>query len=290
MKEYDLVVIGSGAGLVIVENAMVQGMRVALVDKGPLGGTCLNVGCIPSKMILYPADRVADIENSGKLGIEASVARTDFFTIMERMRKTVKRGEQHIRKGISRSHGLAFFEGEAHFTDDYVLEVKGEKIKGKKIVIATGARPHVPEVKGITDTGFLTNDSLLRLVERPAGIIIIGGGYIAAEYAHFFASMGVKVTLLQRNPRLVPEEEPEISGLLKKEMMKRMQVFTGTEARQAVKQGKIVADIVQYPDKIGTMVVQSIAKYMAGEKVPAQQLIPAGAYRKADADKDPSLK
>lgn len=237
VKEYDLIVIGSGAGLIVVENALQHGLNVALVDKGPLGGTCMNVGCIPSKILLYPADRIVEIRESKKLGITAEVKDIDFRAVMERMRRSVRNGEKHVRDGLRYSEGLDFYEGEGHFVKDYTLEIKGEKIKGEKIIIATGARPHIPLVKGINAVDFLTNETVLHLGKRPESMVIIGGGYIAAEYAHFFDSMGVKVTLLQRNARLLPEEETEISALLKKELGRRIEIYTGTEATDVKKTG-----------------------------------------------------
>ncbi len=230
MKEYDVIVVGSGAGLSVVENALSHGLSVALVDKGPLGGTCLNLGCIPSKMLIYPSDRVVEIAEAGKLGITAEVKDVDFGAVMRRMRNTVQRGERHVREGIRFAEGLDFYEGEGHFVEDYTLEVNAARIKGKKIFIVSGARPHIPAVRGMDSVEFFTNESVLQLQERPKSIIIIGGGYIAAEYAHFFAGMGTEVTLLQRNERLVPDEEPEISEALKKGMSRRMRIYTGTEA------------------------------------------------------------
>ncbi len=229
LKEFDVVVIGSGAGLNIVESALDHGFTVALADKGPLGGTCLNLGCIPSKMLIYPADRAVEIRNARKLGVTAEIRDIDFGSIMERMRRTVSRGSTHVREGVTHYEGLEFFEGVGHFVGDYTLEVNGQKIKGKRIFIASGARPFVPPIRGLESSGFLTNESILQLEERPEDLIIIGGGYIATEYAHFFEGMGVKVTIVQRNARLVPDEEPEISDLLKSEMGKRMEIYTNTE-------------------------------------------------------------
>jgi dihydrolipoamide dehydrogenase len=128
MKEYEVVVIGSGAGMIIVEGALSQGLKVALVDKGPLGGTCLNVGCIPSKMLIYPADRIAEIEEAKKLGIEAEITNVDFKSIMERMRRTVKEGREDMRRGIKVTRDLDFYEGEGHFTEEYTMEVKGRRM------------------------------------------------------------------------------------------------------------------------------------------------------------------
>jgi mycothione reductase len=238
MKKYDVIVIGSGAGLLILENALSHGLSVALVDKGPIGGTCLNLGCIPSKMLIYPADRVMEIRESAKLGITAEVRAVDFPAIMKRMADAVSKGEAHVREGIAHSKVLDFYEGEAFFADDRTIEVKGERIKGEKVVIASGARPQVPRIGGIEGIDFLTNESLLRLIKRPESLIIIGGGYIAAEYAHFFSAMGTDVTVLQRKKRLVPDEEPEISALLKKALGRRMKIFTDTAATAIQKSGR----------------------------------------------------
>jgi mycothione reductase len=241
MKEYDVIVIGSGAGALVVQDALAHDFSVALVDKGPVGGTCLNLGCIPSKMLIYPADRIAEIGEAGKLGVTAEIKAIDFSAIMDRMRTTVGRGQSHMREGIRYSEGLDFYEGEAHFMKDYVLEVKGSRIKGKWIFIVSGARPSIPAVRGLDSVGYLTNESVLQMKARPESIIIVGGGYIAAEYAHFFSAMGVKVTLLQRNERLVPEEEPEISRLLKKIMSRRMTVLTNIEVTEVKKKGPLIS-------------------------------------------------
>lgn len=238
MKEYDIIVIGSGSGMEIVEKALSQGLKVALVDKGPLGGTCLNVGCIPSKMLIYPADRIAEIQEAKKLGINADIKSIDFDSIMKRMRKNVKQNQSHMKQGIKQTKNLDFYDGEGHFVDDYILKIKNNKIKGKKIFIVSGARLLVPPIKGIDNIDYLTNENVLELEKRPKSIIMIGGGYIAAEYGHFFASMGTEVTILGRNQRLVPNEEPEVSDLLRKKMQERMKVYTNTEAVEVKKENK----------------------------------------------------
>jgi mycothione reductase len=232
MKEYDVIVIGSGSGMNIVEEALVHGMSVALVDRGPLGGTCANLGCIPSKMLIFAADRVAEIQESKKLGIEAEIKNVDFGFIMERMRKVVREGQQHMRHGLSQVKELDFFEGEGHFVDDYTIEVKGQIIKGDKIFIASGSRPLIPPIKGLEGVDYLTNETVLQLKEKPESLIVIGGGYIAVEYGHFFAAMGTKVTILEMADRLVLAEEPEISELLKEELSRRMDVYTDVRAEE----------------------------------------------------------
>ena len=237
MKSYDVIAIGSGAGAIISDEAASQGLKVALIDKGPLvGGTCLNWGCIPSKMLIYTADRIVEIEEAKKLGIEAEVKSINFHSIMERMRKSRQESQVNIREGIKQSKNLDFYEGEGHFVDNYTLDVNGEKLKGEKIFIASGSRPLIPPIKGLENVDYLTNESVLELKEKPDSLIIIGGGYVAVEFGHFFEAMGTKVTILEMAARLVLSEEPEISDLLKIELSKRMGVYTNTLAEE-VKEG-----------------------------------------------------
>ena len=237
MKKYDVIVIGSGCGMNIVEEALAHGLSVALVDKGPLGGTCANLGCIPSKMLIFAADRIAEIQEARKLGIEAEIRNIDFNFIMERMRKSVRENQEHMKQGISQAENLGFYEGEGYFVGDYIIEVNGEKIKGDKIFIASGSRTLIPPIKGLDSVDFLTNETVLQLKERPESLIIIGGGYIAVEYGHFFAAMGTKVTVLEMADRLVLSEEPEIAEVLKKELGRRMDVYTSVRAEEMKENG-----------------------------------------------------
>jgi len=237
MKNYDVIVIGAGVGLSIVFKALSAGLRVALIDKGSVGGTCLNVGCKPSKILISAADRIREIEEAKKLGVQARIDHIDFLSIMERMRKAVKEGRDYILKEIRNSRDIDFYNNEAHFIEDYTLEIKNEKIKGRKIFIVSGSRPSVPPTKGLDKVKYLTNESVLELNERPESLIIIGGGYIAAEYGHFFSAVGTKVTIVGRNDRLVPNEEPEISDLFKKELGRNMEIHTGTEVLEVRRNG-----------------------------------------------------
>jgi len=244
MKKYDVIVIGSGCGLNIVNEALAHSLSVALVDKGPLGGTCANLGCIPSKMLIFAAERIAEIQEAKKLGIEAEIRNIDFKSIMERMRKVVREGQEHLRHELSYVDNLEFYEGEGHFVEDYTMEVIGEKIKADKIFIASGSRPLIPPIKGLDGVDYLNNETVLQLKERPESLIIIGGGYIAVEYGHFFAAMGTKVTILEMADRLVLSEEPEIADALKKELSQRTHVYTGVQAEAVKGNGHDVTVVV----------------------------------------------
>jgi len=271
MKKYDVIVIGSGCGMIIIEEALSHDLNVALVDKGPLGGTCANLGCIPSKMLIFAADRIAEIQESKKLGIEAGIRNIDFGFIMERMRKFVRENQEHMRQGLSHAENLDFYEGEGHFVDDYTIEVNGEKIKGDKIFIAAGSQPLIPPIKGLDSVDFLTNETVLQLKERPESLIIIGGGYIAVEYGHFFAAMGTKVTILEMADRLVLAEEPEIAEALKKELGRRMDVYTDVRAEEVKKNGR------------GVTVIATDAKGGVKKEFTAQRILVA-VGRRSNAD------
>jgi mycothione reductase len=239
MKQYDVIVIGSGAGAIIVDEALMKGLKVALVDKGPIGGTCLNLGCVPSKMLIYPADRIVEIQEARKLGITAEVKNIDFASIMERMRKSRAESQAYIRKSVTEEPDKpGFYEREGHFVEDYTLEIDGEKIRGKKVFIVSGSRPVIPPIKGLDGIDFLTNENALELNRRPDSLLIIGGGYVAVEFAHFFAAVGTKVTIVEMLSRIAQSEEPEISQLLEKEMKKRMDIYTNTQVEEIRKEAK----------------------------------------------------
>ena len=222
----------------IVDQALGQGLRVALIDKGPLGGTCLNLGCIPSKALIFPADRIVEVQQSRKLGIDAEVKGVDFKSIMRRMRKSRQRDQTRIRRGIEGAENLDFYEGEGHFVGDYTLEVGGETVKGKKVFLASGSRVLIPPVEGLEGVDYLTSDKVLALDQCPKSIIIVGGGYVAVEYAHFFAAMGAEVTILEMLDRIAGSEEPEISDLLKRKLSERMAVHTSMQVDEVKAQGR----------------------------------------------------
>ncbi|HUX48807.1 MAG TPA: dihydrolipoyl dehydrogenase [Dehalococcoidia bacterium] len=271
MKKYDVIVIGSGCGMNIVDEALAHGLSVALVDKGPLGGTCANLGCIPSKMLIFAADRVAEIQEAKRLGIKAGIKHIDFGFIMERMRKSIRENQEHMKQGVSHAENLDFYEGEGHFVDDYTIEVNGEKIRGDKIFIASGSRPLIPPIKGLDSVDFLTNETVLQLKERPESLIIIGGGYIAVEYGHFFAAMGTKVTILEMADLLVLAEEPEIAEVLKKELGRRMDVYTNVRAEEVRENGR------------GITVITTDAKSGVKKEFTAQRILVA-VGRRSNAD------
>lgn len=237
MKTYDVIVVGSGSGGEIVDAALSHGMSVAWVDKGALGGTCLNVGCIPSKIIIHPADRIMEILEAKKLGITAEIKNIDFQAIMQRVQRPIEESHKAMQQGISHAENLDYYHDQGHFVKDYVLQVAGQEIKGEKIFLVSGARPLIPSVKGLDSVPYFTNETVFSLKEKPRSLAIIGGGYIAMEFAHFFSAVGTAVTVFQRSNRLIPNAEPEIAEVLKKQLAKRMQIFLDTEVFEVKQQG-----------------------------------------------------
>lgn len=237
MKKYDVIVVGSGSGGEIVDAALSHGKKVAWVDKGSLGGTCLNVGCIPSKMVIHPADRIMEILEAKKLGITAEIKEIDFQVIMKRIKRPIQESHQAMEQGISQSENLDYYHDTGYFTNEYTLQVSDEEIKGEKIFLGSGARPLIPPVKGLDSIPYLTNENVFSLQEKPQSLVIIGGGYIAMEFAHFFSAVGTNVTIFQRGTRLLSNTEPEISEVLKKQLAKRMQIFLNTEVFEVHQKG-----------------------------------------------------
>ena len=242
MEKFDVMIIGAGSGEIILDYTLSHGMKVALIERGPLGGTCANRGCIPSKILLYPADVVDIIKNARKFGINAKIDSIDFKGIMERMRKIVAE-DQKREHYVEQVPNLKWYKGIGEFVGDYTLKVNGTKIKADAVFIVSGARPYIPPLEGLDNVDCLTSATLIELKELPKSTIIVGGGYIAAEYAHFLSSMGSRVTIVQRANRLVKRQEPEISALLKSEMSKRMESITDHEV-VAVKESDGLKEVI----------------------------------------------
>ena len=237
MEQFDVLVIGSGSGMLVAAAAVDRGFKVALVEQGKMGGTCINVGCVPSKMLIYPADVITTLKETNKLGIQTNVDSIDFNNIMNRMHELVNHDTGIQAAAVEITPNLTWFKQRGEFISDYTMQVGEHTISAKVIFIVSGARSAVPLIKGLENVSYLTSDSVLELQTQPKNIIIVGGGYIGMEYGHFFSAIGTKTTILQRPYRVVPEEEPEISELLRKELEKRMEIFTGYEAFEVRQEG-----------------------------------------------------
>lgn len=211
MEKFDVIVIGAGSGLTFSSEASSMGMKVAIVEKGPMGGTCLNRGCIPSKIIIHSADVAEMIDRADLFGINSKGYTVDFKKIIEKASKEVDNDAENIEKGIKQDPNTTLFKTEGKFVDKKILQVGNKKITADKIFIAAGTRPRIPEVKGLDKVPYMTSKEALRLTKQPKSLTIIGGGFIAAELAHFYGALGTKITIVQRNRVLLPHVDSEVS-------------------------------------------------------------------------------
>lgn len=232
MKEYDLIVVGTGSAMNLVNPLLNENpeAKIAIIDKDAPGGICLTRGCIPSKMILYPAEVIRTVEAAQMLGINVELKLPDFKFIMERMRKHIGAEIGQIRKGLSNAENIDYYTDTATFVEPKVLQVGKEIITAKLIFLCLGSRPHIPKAFKRSETDFLTSSSFLELKKLPKSLLIVGGGYIAAEYGHFMATMGSEVTIIGRNPQFLPSLEPEVSRLAARKLGKHMTIITNHEA------------------------------------------------------------
>jgi mycothione reductase len=235
MKTYDLIVIGTGSAMNVVD-AMLRSrpnMKIAVIDKDEPGGICLTRGCIPSKILLYPAELVRLIEKGRELGVSCNEIRVDFRAIMERMRSLIGKDISQIKYALENSENIDYYRDIAEFVAPYTIKVAGEVITSKTIFLCTGSKPIIPRIEGIEKIGYLTSDTILALNDLPKSIAIVGGGYIAAEYGHFLSSMGSQVTIIGRNAQFLHDEEPEIARVVQRELGKHIKIITNHEVTKA---------------------------------------------------------
>jgi pyruvate/2-oxoglutarate dehydrogenase complex dihydrolipoamide dehydrogenase (E3) component len=255
------VVIGAGpAGLVAAHAAAALGAKVALVERELLGGDCLNIGCVPSKTIIRTSRVYAEMRNAERYGAQIPAdIRVDFAAVMQRMRR--------IRARISRADsidrlsaaGVDVFFGEARFTATDALTVDGARLRFKKAMIATGARPDTPSIPGLVEAGFLTNENVFDLTELPRRVLVIGGGPLGCELAQVFCRFGAQTTIAQEMPLFLPKEERDAAQILSDAFARDgIEVRLNTEAvRVRVEDGQKLVDLVS-DDYKSTVAVDAI--------------------------------
>lgn len=249
---YNLVVIGAGtAGLVSAAGAAALGARVALIEKHLMGGDCLNYGCVPSKGLIRCATACADVRNASRYGIhvEGDVC-VDFGAVMTRMRRL--RADISRHDGVKRftDLGVDVFLGAARFTGRRTVEVAGKTIRFAKAVIATGGQAAAPPVPGLEAAGYLTNETVFNLTERPARLGIIGGGPIGCELAQAFQRLGSQVTLLHRGAHLLNKEDEDAAEIVQN-AMRRDGVQLGLTAKLHTVEKQGAEKVLSYTDAAG---------------------------------------
>jgi len=251
MKKFDVLVVGSGAGLEVASFAAGRNLSVAVVEEGPLGGTCLNRGCIPSKMLIHSADVAETIKNSQKFGIKSKIEGIDFTSIVKRVSDVVDTDSNGIEKFIRDSGNPTLYKTRGKFIGPKQIQVGAEQIEADKVFIVAGTRPAIPPIPGLQDTPFLDSTKALRLEKQPEHLVIIGGGYIAAELAHFFGSLGTKVSILVRGKLMLNNEDEEIAKWFTDEFVKKHEILFDTEAESVSYQDNIYS--IKLRDKDRTL-------------------------------------
>lgn len=236
--ERNLVVIGAGsAGLVSAYIAAAVKAKVTLVEKHRMGGDCLNTGCVPSKALLKSARLLSQIRRAPEYGLKSASADFDFRDVMERVQRVVKTVEPHDSVERYTGLGVECIEGEAKITSPWTVEIKTpagvRTLTTRAIIIAAGARPFVPPIPGIEETGYLTSDTVWKIRDLPKRLIVLGGGPIGSELTQAFARLGSQVTQVEMLPRILIREDPEISELVMAQFRKEgIRVLVNHKAKE----------------------------------------------------------
>ena len=268
MRRFDLCIIGSGSGNTIVDDQFAD-WDVAMVDKGipgtgAFGGTCLNVGCIPTKMFVLPADHARDPVEAAKLGIDLTFDRARWPDIRDRIFGRIDPIAAGGEKYRAEADNVTLYRKQAHFVDDKVLDVgDGELITATTFVLAAGSRATMPPIPGLDQVTAHTSDTVMRLDTLPKSMIIIGAGYIAAELAHVFSAFGTQVTLLSRSGGMLNDEDADISAR-----------FTELMGEQIDLRGPVKAEQIE-EEADGTIVVHTTH----GDRITAEVLLVATGRR-----------
>jgi pyruvate/2-oxoglutarate dehydrogenase complex dihydrolipoamide dehydrogenase (E3) component len=238
---YNLVVIGGGtAGLVTAAGAAGLGAKVALVEKHLLGGDCLNYGCVPSKALIRASRAAADVARAGQFGIRVPAgAEVDFAAVMERMRRLRANISPHDSARRFSELGVDVFLGSASFSGRDTIRVDDQVLRFKKAVIATGARAGAPTISGLSEAGYLTNETVFSLTELPRRLAVIGAGPIGCELAQAFARFGARVDLLEAAPRILGREDADAGEIVQQALLEDgVRIQVGARIERAARNGE----------------------------------------------------
>jgi pyruvate/2-oxoglutarate dehydrogenase complex dihydrolipoamide dehydrogenase (E3) component len=215
--KYDAIIIGSGqAGNPLSYRLAEVGWQVALIEKGNVGGTCINTGCTPTKTMVHRAQIAHYARNAARWGVRAENVKADLATIVAQKNNVVATFRGGVQKKIGLHPNVHLYQGHARFTNAHQIRVGETLLEADKIFINTGGRPNIPDIPGLDPASVLTNESLMELKELPEHLIILGGGYIGLEFGQMFRRFGSRVTILHNQAQIVPREDPEIAAELQK--------------------------------------------------------------------------
>jgi dihydrolipoamide dehydrogenase len=214
MEEFDLIVLGGGNAIGVARDVAAAGRRVALIEKGPLGGTCPNRGCIPSKLLLGHADVAQAIWTADRFHVQVQIRDIDRDAILRDTAEYVEQFDGSLADGLP--DGVALHRAHGRFVDNATIDADGARLTAPRIVLATGARPRVPRIPGLDGTPYWTSDDVFRLRNAPRSIAVLGGGFVGCELAYFFHAIGVNTLLVQHRDRLLGPEDEEIRDVFQR--------------------------------------------------------------------------
>jgi mycothione reductase len=230
VKTFDLIIVGAGSGNMIPVPEM-DAWRLAIVEPDKFGGTCLNRGCIPSKMLLYPAEVTEYARQAARLGVHHTLARVDWQHLVGRVWQKIDpiaaSGAAYRRS----QHNVTVYDQPAHFVGERVLQIGDQFITSDRIVLSAGSRPVVPDLPGLDSVPYHTSDTIMRLEAQPKSLLILGGGYIGAEMASFFGSLGTSVTLVDHGSALIKREDEDISRTFTEVYQQRFNILLEAHAQ-----------------------------------------------------------
>ncbi len=237
--DHDLAIVGSGgAGFAAAIAARTRGLRVVMVERGTVGGTCVNVGCIPSKALLAAAEARHSAAEAPFPGITTTALPGDLTTLLAGKASLVAGLRQERYLDLAADHGWAILRGTARFVPGPALEVDGVRVEARQYLVATGASPWIPSVPGLGAAGSLTSTQALELDQLPATLVVAGGNAVGLELGQLFARLGVRVTLVEALPRLAPSEEPEVSEAIERVLVDEgVEVVTGAPVAEVHRRG-----------------------------------------------------
>lgn len=239
--DYDLLIIGSGgAAFSAAIEAVQYGVKVAMIERGTIGGTCVNIGCVPSKTLLRAGEINHLARTNPFLGLETSAGPIDLAVLVKKKNELVGELRQNKYVNLINDYGFELIQGEAKFIDEKTVEVNGQKITANRFLIATGASPAVPDISGLEEADYLTSTTALELKEVPKRLTVIGSGYIAMELGQLFHNLGAEVTLMQRSLRILKTYDPEVSEAVTEAITQQgINLITGAMFERVEKQGDI---------------------------------------------------
>ena len=238
-ERYDAIVIGAGqAGPALAARLGAEGLKTAIIERKLLGGTCVNVGCIPTKTLVASAHAVHTARRGGEYGFTAGAIRVDMAAVKSRKDKVVRHSSEGVGNWIASMKNVTLLRGQARFTAPRSLDVDGRALGAARIFINVGGRALVPDIPGVKDVPFLTNTGMMDVDEVPEHLVIIGGSYIGLEFAQMYRRFGSKVTVVERMDKLLPREDDDVAAEIRAILEREGVVIrTGTECMELNRKG-----------------------------------------------------